>query len=598
MASQVEIINVFLASPGDLAVERKKFGALLEKFNRVRARSVNHRLEPIGWEGTLLGVGRPQELINEDLKTCDLFVMLLWHRWGSPSGQFSSGTEEEFNVAYKRYQESPDKVPHLLLYFRSVPQAQRADPGDELKRVNAFRTKIETERILLYGTYDQPKQWEDKLLEHLSQWLDRKLLGREFAVNNQAAPRASEISQMRLELEKLQREVKETNKALQTEKGKLRTAAIGLAVEAARLLAQGKLTLAEEKFTQSVELYEEPEVLINFGLFLFQTGSLERAQKRFELVKALPSSSEIDPQRAAAYKHLGNIYLTWGKADVAEQMFEHAIAIARTLDRPDLISDFTGSLGNVYIERGEIEKAAKAYTQALKIVEAIDHQDGMRKAYGSLGNVYVERRKWTKARAAYQQTLELARQLGHKEGMEHAYLGLGLVAEGQKDFARAKQYYEQALKLAKKLGHKVGMERAFGNLGNVHAARGELRPARQMYEATLALATALGHKEGMANTFVNLGNLDKRAGKSEQAQQHWQQALTLYKDIGNKEEVKKLQALIRPGQTKAKSKADRKVVSNASSKKARTVTPGRRKARVGHKSYRPIASRAGSGRTA
>jgi hypothetical protein len=38
----------------------------------------------IGWEETLGAIGRPQELINEDLRECDYFVLVLYDRLGSP----------------------------------------------------------------------------------------------------------------------------------------------------------------------------------------------------------------------------------------------------------------------------------------------------------------------------------------------------------------------------------------------------------------------------------------------------------------------------------------------------------------------------------
>ena len=91
--------RVFIASPSDLNEERKIFIDIISEVNVIKAHSLGIHLEPLGWEDTLPGKGRPQELINKDLQRTDLFVMLLWKRWGTPTGKFSSGTEEEFHVA-------------------------------------------------------------------------------------------------------------------------------------------------------------------------------------------------------------------------------------------------------------------------------------------------------------------------------------------------------------------------------------------------------------------------------------------------------------------------------------------------------------------
>src|SRR5215212_2846996 len=93
---QYKVLRVFVASPNDLNEERIKFREVIEEVNRIKSHPMGVHLEPLGWEDTLPGKGRPQALINHDIEQCDLFVLMLWKRWGRPSGQYSSGTEEEF----------------------------------------------------------------------------------------------------------------------------------------------------------------------------------------------------------------------------------------------------------------------------------------------------------------------------------------------------------------------------------------------------------------------------------------------------------------------------------------------------------------------
>ncbi|MBI5238741.1 MAG: hypothetical protein HY887_10045 [Deltaproteobacteria bacterium] len=62
---KADIVKVFIASPGDLSEERKLFPEIIKLINDSRE---NHQspcyLKPVGWEDTLPGFGRPQELIN------------------------------------------------------------------------------------------------------------------------------------------------------------------------------------------------------------------------------------------------------------------------------------------------------------------------------------------------------------------------------------------------------------------------------------------------------------------------------------------------------------------------------------------------------
>ena len=83
MPDDLKRYRVFIASPGGLPEERKAFRDVIQHYNEMDAMERGIVFTPVGWEITLGGVGRPQSLINEDVKKCDYFVLLLWDRWGS-----------------------------------------------------------------------------------------------------------------------------------------------------------------------------------------------------------------------------------------------------------------------------------------------------------------------------------------------------------------------------------------------------------------------------------------------------------------------------------------------------------------------------------
>jgi len=138
------IVKVFIASPSDLNEERTKFPDIITEVNRIKANSKKIQLEPVGWEDTLPGKGRPQKLINKDIRNCELIVMLLWKRWGSSTGKYTSGFEEEYELASSLNKRTGK--PDIWLYFRSVPDSMLADPGEQLRQVLDFRSKVEVEK--------------------------------------------------------------------------------------------------------------------------------------------------------------------------------------------------------------------------------------------------------------------------------------------------------------------------------------------------------------------------------------------------------------------------------------------------------------------
>lgn len=172
--NDVRVVRIFLASPGDLGDERKAAREAVDEVNRTVARPAGFHIDLIGWEDTLSSAGRPQALINEDLATCQMFVGMLWARWGTPpdkTGAYSSGFEEEFSIASSRYDES--KEPHLTLFFKSVDPSKMADPGVELQKVLNFRNKIIDEKKLLFDTFENSNDFSKKLRLCISDYINR-----------------------------------------------------------------------------------------------------------------------------------------------------------------------------------------------------------------------------------------------------------------------------------------------------------------------------------------------------------------------------------------------------------------------------------------
>lgn len=159
------IIYVFLASPSDLAEERTVVRATVDSVNRAVARTLGIQLELLGWEDVLPGASRPQELINDDVDRCQLFVGMLHKRWGTPTGTHSSGFEEEFERAKSRHRGTGQ--PEIWLLLKEIPDADRIDVGPQLQRVLDFRSQITASRSLLYKEFGAVTDLQSLLGEFL-----------------------------------------------------------------------------------------------------------------------------------------------------------------------------------------------------------------------------------------------------------------------------------------------------------------------------------------------------------------------------------------------------------------------------------------------
>jgi hypothetical protein len=163
-----QLKRVFLGCPGDLMTERSRFPRLLETVNNLRAHSLGFHLEPIGWERVIPSFGRPQELINKELSSADLAVIMFWNRIGSPSSSKSdkTGTLEEFELASRLHEQY--SKPLVWVYFRTPTN----DSDVQLERVRAFRKQLEEGKQLFFREYQTVDQWEEMFREHVVAFLD------------------------------------------------------------------------------------------------------------------------------------------------------------------------------------------------------------------------------------------------------------------------------------------------------------------------------------------------------------------------------------------------------------------------------------------
>ena len=139
------VIRVFLASPGDVPQEREVAASVIREANEVLAFHLGIILEVVRWEDMTPGMGRPEQVILDQarLDDVDVFIGVLWGRFGTPTGVADSGTEEEFDIAYDSW--SKHKRPHIMFYFCERPHNFKSELETEQKaKVLKFRKRMES----------------------------------------------------------------------------------------------------------------------------------------------------------------------------------------------------------------------------------------------------------------------------------------------------------------------------------------------------------------------------------------------------------------------------------------------------------------------
>lgn len=172
MPSIITKYKVFLASPSDVQDERDSIDEVINELNLTFGKQQDIHLELLKWEthsAPAIAINHPQEIINTDLgKDYDLFIGLIWKKFGTPTNEADSGTEEEFLNAYNRFAKNPNSL-QILFYFNSKPVSMNDMNPEQLLKIKNFRTDIGKNKKVLYWEYQDTQQLSKFLRIHIPQ---------------------------------------------------------------------------------------------------------------------------------------------------------------------------------------------------------------------------------------------------------------------------------------------------------------------------------------------------------------------------------------------------------------------------------------------
>lgn len=139
-----KIINIFIASPGDVAHEREIIKRIVAEENDIHFHEQGYHIETIGWEmDSPPNAEEWQNSLNKLIDTCFLLVGVLWTRIGKY-------TKIEYEYALRHLKKK--RYPHILMYFSNLPllEGSRNSREEEIKN---FRDSLDS--VVRHFSYDK-----------------------------------------------------------------------------------------------------------------------------------------------------------------------------------------------------------------------------------------------------------------------------------------------------------------------------------------------------------------------------------------------------------------------------------------------------------
>ena len=164
MPKNVTQYNLLISCPGDIENEIKIIDDAVTQFNTQFSDTLGISIRTKYWRKNSYAQsgGKPQALLNEQfVNDCDAAVAILWTRFGTPTDEYGSGTEEEVEIMLSSGKQ-------VFMYFSDKPLSPSQMNEESYKKVQAYREKYKDRGI--YFTYSSDEEFKTMFFAHLSQY--------------------------------------------------------------------------------------------------------------------------------------------------------------------------------------------------------------------------------------------------------------------------------------------------------------------------------------------------------------------------------------------------------------------------------------------
>ena len=172
MPTTQTVFQVFVASPSDVAEEREILNSVIDEINQTYGDTDKIRLELVKWEThSRPGFATdPQDLINRQIGDAyDIFLGIMWGRFGTPTLRADSGTEEEFDRALSRWKDFPESI-EIMFYFKNAGIPFNKIEPEQVAKVTAFKKRISSEGGV-FVEFKDTAEFRTKARRHLTRFI-------------------------------------------------------------------------------------------------------------------------------------------------------------------------------------------------------------------------------------------------------------------------------------------------------------------------------------------------------------------------------------------------------------------------------------------
>lgn len=171
--------TIFIGSPDDVKEEREIIEEVIEDTNKY----YEHDEKIPSLKLIKLTTDVRSMIVNQEAQTVidkqiegkyNVFIGVLWKKFGSPTEEYNSGTEQEFYNAYNKHLENPSSMEIMFYFCTKVPQSLNDINGKQYAAVENFKNELQNNKGL-YKEYSNIDQFKEIIKSDLIKLVTEKI---------------------------------------------------------------------------------------------------------------------------------------------------------------------------------------------------------------------------------------------------------------------------------------------------------------------------------------------------------------------------------------------------------------------------------------
>jgi predicted ATPase/DNA-binding CsgD family transcriptional regulator len=278
------------------------------------------------------------------------------------------------------------------------------------------------------------------------------------------------------------------------------------------------------------------------GLAYAALGEFEDARTDLDDALAQARSGE---KRLAEWQLLLDIGSLWASRNYVQSgdYFQHALALARTLDKRAMIAHSLNRVGNWHANLEEPQEALACHQEALAIFQALNDQRGLAETFDLLGMTSLLGSDFVQGAIYFNHATTLFESVGDLTGLASSLASLSacghrfyatelaVLANGRADGWL--HYGERAYQIAQEIGWRGGEVYSLIQIASILCGQGQVGRGLEMMQRALALAQEIEHRQWLCAAHYSLGTIYLDLLALPEAKDNLEQALRLANEIGS-----------------------------------------------------------------